>query len=101
LHSVDRYFKADTVLEKNIRPFFEEFIRSGTINQNKFIDNIPWNTREFGFFALNKNAIFMVEGINRFINDKKQNVNIFPLTPRIKWGDILLYFLWIFCNRKG
>ncbi len=29
----------------------------------------------------------MVEEINWFIDDKKQNVNIFPLTPQNKMGE--------------
>ena len=51
------------IFVKNIRPVFDEFVGRGTVNQNKFVENTPWNTNEFGFFDLNKNAIFLVEDI--------------------------------------
>ena len=51
------------IFVKNIRPVFDEFVGRGTVNQNKFVANTPWNTNEFGFFDLNKNAIFLVEDI--------------------------------------
>jgi hypothetical protein len=47
---------------KNIKPLFEEFIQRGTVTQNDYKKNTPWNTNEFGFFDLNRNAIFIMEG---------------------------------------
>ena len=48
---------------KNIKPLFDELIQRGTITQDAFKANTPWNTNEFGFFDLNKNAIFIMEGV--------------------------------------
>jgi hypothetical protein len=49
------------IFVKNIRPLFDEFVKRGTVNKNKFVANTPWQTNEFGFYDLNKNAIFVVE----------------------------------------
>jgi hypothetical protein len=49
---------------QNIQPLFEEFIARGTVKQSAFKCNTPWNTNEFGFYDLNNNAIFIMEGIN-------------------------------------
>jgi hypothetical protein len=51
------------VFVKNIKPLFEEFVKRGTVAQDAFKLNTPWNTNEFGFFDLNKNAIFIAEDI--------------------------------------
>lgn len=48
---------------KHIEPLFEEFVERGTINPDKLKLNTPWNTNEFGFYDLNKNALFFVEGL--------------------------------------
>jgi hypothetical protein len=48
---------------KNIKPLFDEFVERGTVAQNSFRANTPWQTNEFGFFDLNKNAIFIMEDI--------------------------------------
>jgi hypothetical protein len=48
---------------KNIKPLFDEFIQKGTITEDKFRTNTPWKTNEFGFYDLNKNAIFVMEDI--------------------------------------
>lgn len=48
---------------KNIMPLFDEFVQRGTVTQNAFKSNTPWETNEFGFFDLNKNAIFITEDI--------------------------------------
>jgi hypothetical protein len=48
---------------KNIKPLFDEFIQRGTVTLNTLKENTPWNTNEFGFFDLNKNAIFIMEDI--------------------------------------
>jgi hypothetical protein len=48
---------------KNIQPLFEEFIHRGTVTQKDLRSNTPWKTNEFGFFDLNKNAIFIMEDL--------------------------------------
>ena len=48
---------------KNIKPLFEEFIKRGTVTEKAFVANTPWRTNEFGFFDLNKNAIFIMEDV--------------------------------------
>ncbi len=52
------------VFVKNIQPIFKEFIGRGTVNEDKLHLNTPWGTHEFGFYDLNNNAIFIVEGIS-------------------------------------
>lgn len=47
----------------NIKPIFEEFVKSGIVKPGKLIENTPWKTTEFGFLDLNKNAIFIMEDI--------------------------------------
>lgn len=46
---------------KNIQPLFEEFVQRGTVAHTAFKANTPWKTNEFGFYDLNKNAIFIME----------------------------------------
>ena len=46
-----------------IKPLFEEFVERGTVSSDKFNADTPWGTNEFGFYDLNKNAIFIVEDI--------------------------------------
>lgn len=48
---------------KNIQPLFEEFLQRRTITADRFKTNTLWNTNEFGFYDLNKNAIFIMEDI--------------------------------------
>lgn len=48
---------------KNIRPLFDEFINRGTVTADTFRANTAWGTNEFGFYDLNKNAIFIMEDI--------------------------------------
>ena len=48
---------------KDIRPYVEEFIKRGTITSEKLREYTPWGTHEFGFYDLNKNAIFIVQDI--------------------------------------
>ena len=45
----------------NIQPLFEELVQRGTVTQDSMKKNTPWKTNEFGFFDLNKNAIFIME----------------------------------------
>ena len=46
---------------KGIDQFFEEFVKRGAVNPDKLRKNTPWGTHEFGFYDLNKNAIYIVE----------------------------------------
>jgi len=48
---------------QHIQPLFEEFIARGTVTAQSFKANTPWNTNEFGFYDLNNNAIFVMEGV--------------------------------------
>ena len=51
------------IYTKNIKPIFEELIERGTITKDKLKKNTPWKTNEFGFYDLNKNAIFIMEDV--------------------------------------
>lgn len=51
------------ILVKSILPLFEEFVERGTVTREDFRANTPWGTNEFGFYDLNKNAIFFLEEI--------------------------------------
>lgn len=46
---------------KNIQPLFDELVKRGTVALEKFKADTPWQTNEFGFYDLNKNAIFIME----------------------------------------
>ena len=46
---------------KNIQPLFNEFVGRGTVTPDKLRTGTPWKTNEFGFYDLNKNAIFIME----------------------------------------
>ncbi len=46
---------------KNIKPLFDDLIQRGTVTPDALKTKTPWNTNEFGFFDLNKNAIFIME----------------------------------------
>ena len=46
---------------KNIKPLYEELLERGLVKPEALKTNTPWNTNEFGFFDLNKNAIFFME----------------------------------------
>ena len=48
---------------KNLKPFFDDLIQRGTITPDALKTNTPWNTNELGFFDLNKNASFVMEGV--------------------------------------
>ena len=50
---------------KNIQPLFEEFVERGTVTRDAIRYNTPWKTNEFGFFDLNRNAIFIMEDEGR------------------------------------
>jgi len=51
------------IYAKNIKPLFDELVQRGTITQKAFKANTAWGTNEFGFFDLNKNAIFIMEDL--------------------------------------
>jgi hypothetical protein len=51
------------IVVKNVESLFEEFVQRGAVSPNAFKANTPWGTNEFGFFDLNKNAIFVMEDI--------------------------------------
>ncbi|MGC4103931.1 VOC family protein [Ferruginibacter sp.] len=46
---------------KEIKDLFEEMVQRGTVTQKDLRMNTPWGTNEFGFFDLNRNAIFIME----------------------------------------
>jgi hypothetical protein len=48
---------------KNIAPIFNEFVERGTISKEALKMNTPWGTNEFGFYDLNKNALFVFEDV--------------------------------------
>lgn len=51
------------IYTKNIKPLFDEFVQRGTVTEDKFRENTPWDTNEFGFYDLNNNAIFVMEDV--------------------------------------
>jgi hypothetical protein len=51
------------ILVKNIQALFEEFVQRGAVTADKLRTNTPWRTNEFGFFDLNRNAVFIMEDV--------------------------------------
>jgi len=51
------------IFVKNARSLFNEFVERGIVDEGRFRSNTAWGTHEFGFYDLNKNAIFFVEDI--------------------------------------
>lgn len=51
------------IFVNDIEPVFTEFVERGTVKPEKLRTNTPWKTHEFGFYDLNKNAIFVVQDI--------------------------------------
>ncbi len=49
------------IFVSDIQPYFEEFVGRGTVQKEKLRINTPWGTHEFGFYDLNKNAVFIVQ----------------------------------------
>ena len=47
----------------DINPLFQEFVDRKTITKEKLRENTPWQTHEFGFYDLNKNAVFFVQDL--------------------------------------
>jgi hypothetical protein len=52
------------IFVSNISALFAEFVERGTVAEDKLRMNTPWHTHEFGFYDLNRNAVFMAEDIN-------------------------------------
>lgn len=46
---------------KNIQPLFDEFVERKTVKLTDFKAKTAWETNEFGFYDLNRNAIFITE----------------------------------------
>lgn len=55
LGSVMKIFVSD------IKPYFEEFLERGATGEDKLRLNTPCGTHEFGFYDLNRNAVFIVK----------------------------------------
>lgn len=51
------------IFVKDIEPLFSEFVDRGTVSKDKLRIQTPWNTSEFGFYDLNKNAVFIVQDL--------------------------------------
>ena len=49
------------IFVQDIQSIFRELVTRGTVAEDKLRINTPWQTNEFGFYDLNKNAIFVVE----------------------------------------
>ena len=47
----------------DIYPILDEMIKRGTVTKENLRLNTAWKTHEFGFFDLNKNAIFFVQNV--------------------------------------
>lgn len=47
----------------DIHPIFEELVSRGTVTSDKLHLKTQWGTNEFGFFDLNKNALFFVQDL--------------------------------------
>lgn len=50
---------------KDIMLAFAEFIQRGTVTEEKLKLATPWGTNEFGFYDLNRNAVFIVEDLTQ------------------------------------
>lgn len=51
------------IMVEDIHTMLSEFIAKDTVKAEKLRQNTPWGTHEFGFYDLNNNAIFFVQGI--------------------------------------
>ena len=50
------------IIVRDVKILFEEFVGRGTVAKTK--KNTAWGTKEFGFYDLNNNAIFLVEELH-------------------------------------
>jgi len=51
------------IIVDKLMPIFNEFVERGTVKKEKLALNTAWGTNEFGFYDLNKNAVFIVERV--------------------------------------
>ncbi|SNT03925.1 hypothetical protein SAMN05421640_2116 [Ekhidna lutea] len=51
------------IFVSDIHTYVDEFVKRGTIQKEKLRMNTPWGTHEFGFYDLNRNAIFIVQDV--------------------------------------
>ena len=51
------------IFVKDIMPVLQDIVQRGAVHADKLKLNTPWNTHEFGFYDLNRNAIYFVEDI--------------------------------------
>ena len=51
------------IIVDNLMPIFDELVERGTVKKEKLTLNTAWGTNEFGFFDLNKNAVFIVQRV--------------------------------------
>lgn len=49
------------IVTSNTKALFEEFVARGTVASDAYRAKTPWKTNEFGFFDLNRNAVFLME----------------------------------------
>ncbi|MBT8234497.1 MAG: glyoxalase/bleomycin resistance/extradiol dioxygenase family protein [Saprospiraceae bacterium] len=49
---------------EDINHYIDEFVERGTVVREKLRMNTPWNTHEFGFYDLNKNAVFIMQSLS-------------------------------------
>jgi len=49
------------IFVEDVRSIFNEFVQIGTVHEDKLRMNTAWGTHEFGFYDLNRNAIFIVQ----------------------------------------
>jgi hypothetical protein len=52
------------IMVKDIKPIHDDFVKRGANISGKLTMSTPWGTNEFGFFDLNRNAIFIVEDLS-------------------------------------
>lgn len=51
------------VFVKDIVFLFQNYLATGTVQNDQLRLNTPWDTHEFGLYDLNKNALFFVQDI--------------------------------------
>ncbi len=51
------------IFVENIESIFEEFVERGAVKADELKLETAWRTNEFGFYDLNKNAVFIVEDL--------------------------------------
>ncbi len=52
------------ILTGDAKGLFEEFVKRGTVAANTYRENTPWKTNEFGFYDLNRNAVFIMQPLD-------------------------------------